>query len=250
MSRGGELCDDQRCQVYIGADAEYAQMNKAVADSSGQVITYGGALASAVYSANGGGHEASREEGFGQTGNDFPYLRPAPYETKDLAPWKATVALTDVASRLGYGGQVSDVRITKKGPSGRALEVTLDGSAGAKIVPGLGFAASLGFKSTLFSASIGTADVAPPAPPPSSELQALPDDAAALGRAGGTLSAGAVPRLPRGPGQRRRSKAADPALSWAAVTALLLVAGATTMLLRRRLLHSLAGGREAESGGT
>jgi SpoIID/LytB domain protein len=235
MSRGGELCDDQRCQVYLGADAEYAQMNKAVADSSGQVVTYARALASTVYSANGGGHEASREEGFGQTDSDFPYLRAAPYETKDLAPWHSTIALSDIAARFGYAGQVTGARIARAGPSGRAIDVVLEGSAGEKAVPGLTFAANLGFRSTLFSMKTGTADVAPGAPAPSSLLQALPDDASIVAIGAMTMSRRAVPALPLGPSQRGAStRQASWPLVLGGIVVLLTVAGATGVSLRAR----------------
>ena len=60
-------------------------MNKAVADSARQVIVFGRSLASAVYSANGGGFSASREEGFGTTGAGYPYLRPAPLRHQEPA---------------------------------------------------------------------------------------------------------------------------------------------------------------------
>jgi SpoIID/LytB domain protein len=176
MALAGELCDTQRCQVYLGADAEYGAMNKAVADSGRQVIVFGRGLASAVYSANGGGFSASREEGFGTTGSDYPYLRPARYDTKNPLPWTVQVALTDLGRRFGYVGQVTGARVTKVGPSGRALEVTLDGTAGPRAISGLSFDAGLGLKSTLFSLRIGSADVAPPPPPPGEGLQALPED--------------------------------------------------------------------------
>src|SRR5205807_2037899 len=65
MATSGQLCDDDHCQVYLGQQVEYPAMNKAVADSRGQVVTYHGGLASAVYSANGGGFSATPEEGFG-----------------------------------------------------------------------------------------------------------------------------------------------------------------------------------------
>jgi stage II sporulation protein D len=185
MQTSGELCDTQRCQVYLGADAEYAAMNKAVADSARQVITYGRSLASAVYSANGGGFSASREEGFGTTGAGYPYLRPAPYETKDPLPWEVKVAFSDLGPRFGYPGQVTAVRVSKAGPSGRALEVTLDGSAGPRVVAGLAFDAGLGLKSTLFSLGVGTADVAPPPPTAAENLQALPEELAAQVGVGG-----------------------------------------------------------------
>ena len=176
MATSGELCDTQRCQVYLGADAEYGAMNKAVADSKGQVIVFGRGLASTVYSANGGGFSASREEGFGTTGAGYPYLRPAPYDTKNPMPWNVQIALTDLGGRFGYPGQVTGARVTKVGPSGRAMEVTLDGSAGPRAVTGLAFDAGLGLKSTLFTLQLGSADVAPPPPPPSEGLQALPEE--------------------------------------------------------------------------
>lgn len=182
MAVGGEVCDTQRCQVYLGAQAEYAAMNRAVDDSREQVLVFGRALISAVYSANGGGHSASREEGFGviDTG-DVPYLRAAPYLTKDPGPWSVTVALTDVAARLGYGGALTDVRIGRAGPSGRAVEVVLDGSAGPKSVTGIAFDAALGLRSTLFTLRIDAGE-APPPPPPAEEaaVQAPPEQAAAV----------------------------------------------------------------------
>ena len=179
MAVGGEVCDTERCQVYLGAQAEYPAMNRAVDDSREQVLVFGGSLISAVYSANGGGHSASREEGFGVVDlGDVPYLRAAPYLTKDPSPWTVTVALTDVAARLGYGGDLTDVRVARAGPSGRAIEVVLDGSVGPKSVTGLAFDASLGLKSTFFTLRVESGDAPPPPPAEESPLQAPPEQAA------------------------------------------------------------------------
>lgn len=179
MKANGEICEDQRCQVYLGSQAEYGAMDKAVKDTAGQVLVFGTTLASTVYSANGGAHSASRQEGFGTPDdNSYPYLRPAPYPTQNPLPWKVDVALTDVAARLGYRGQITGAAITKTGPSGRALEVVLEGSAGPKAVVGIAFARAFSLKSTLFSLRTGTADAAPAAPPTGDVLQALPEDAA------------------------------------------------------------------------
>lgn len=178
MKANGEICADQRCQVYLGAQAEYAAMDKAVKDTAGQVLVYGATLASTVYSANGGAHSASRQEGFGTPDdNSYPYLRPAPYPTQNPLPWKVDVALADVAARLGYRGQITGAAISKTGPSGRALEVTLEGSAGPKPVLGITFARAFSLKSTLFSLRVGSADAAPVAPPSGDLLQAPPEDA-------------------------------------------------------------------------
>ncbi len=180
MAAGGEICDTQRCQVYLGAQAEYAAMNKAVDDSRERVLTFGGALISAVYSANGGGFSANREEGFGVVDDSIPYLRAAAYATRDPGAWTVIVALSDVGARLGYPGQVTDVRITRMGPSQRAVEVTLEGSSGPKTVTGLNFDANLGLRSTLFTLRIEAGE-APPPPPPDEAMvvQAPPDEAPA-----------------------------------------------------------------------
>jgi SpoIID/LytB domain protein len=177
MAANGELCDDQRCQVYLGAQAEYAAMNKAVSDTKGQALFYGKSLASTVYSANGGAYSASRQEGFG-TADDasYPYLRPAPYPTQDPAPWTVKVALTDVAARVGYKGTLTSVTVAQAGPSHRVLAVGLDGSAGPKSVSGLAFAKQFSLRSTLFTLRSDTADAAPPPPPVGEGLQAPPDD--------------------------------------------------------------------------
>jgi SpoIID/LytB domain protein len=150
MAFGGELCDSQKCQVYIGSDAEYAAMDKAVAATSGQVLMYGKSLASAVYSANAGGRSASTEEGFGMPGTSYPYLRAAPYPSENMDPWKVTIAMKDIARLLNYNGQLTSVAVVARGPSERATQVDLVGSAGEKIVTGLQFDSSLGLRSTLF----------------------------------------------------------------------------------------------------
>jgi len=198
MAAGGELCDSQRCQVYLGAAAEYAAMNKAVNDTNGQVVYFGSGLASTVYSANGGGFSASREEGFGTTGSDYPYLRPSPYVTTDAASWKVVAPLREIGARLGYSGVLNSVEVVRRGPSGRALEIRLDGASGPRSVSGLAFDSGLGLRSTLFTLRVTTAI-------PEGELgrgaqiQALPDDAAAAASDGPTGAATVVPVLPRGP---------------------------------------------------
>jgi SpoIID/LytB domain protein len=183
MQSGGEICDDARCQVYVGATAESAGQNAAVAATSKRVITYGGKLAAAVYSAEAGGVSANEHEGFGTPDSTYPYLRNVAYEIDDPMPWKLVVGLDDVARRAGYPGSVTGARVSEAGPSDRALAVTLEGSAGDRTVDGRAFARSLGLRSTRFTAELGTADGRPLPPPPAEEaIQALPDEASALAR--------------------------------------------------------------------
>lgn len=186
MQSAAQICDDTRCQVYLGAQAEYGAQDKAVASTAGQVLAYGGALAATVFSANGGGYTATPQEGFGPGAGDYPYLRAAPYRTDDPFPWNLQVALSDVASRLGYPGTLSSVAVATTGPSGRALTVALVGSSGPATIPGVTFAADLGLRSTLFQLLDTTSATAPAAPPPADTGQALPTDAAALDAAAAT----------------------------------------------------------------
>jgi SpoIID/LytB domain protein len=193
MAFGGELCDTQKCQVYIGSDAEYAAMDKAVAATSGQVLTYGKSLASAVYSANAGGHSASTEEGFGMPGKSYPYLRAAAYPAENLDPWKVTIALKDIARRLAYGGDLTSVAVVARGPSERATSINLVGTAGDKTVTGLQFDSALGLKSTLFDVKVVMAsNVA--GLTGDSQLQAPPEQAPALADETATSTPEPAPR--------------------------------------------------------
>lgn len=183
MRAGGELCDDARCQVYVGRGAESRGQDAAVYTTASKVLTHGGALAAAVYSADAGGVSATTLEGFGTPDGVYPYLTTVRYETDNPLPWHLEVSLADVGARLGYRGTLSGVRVEQTGPSGRALSMVLEGSAGAVPVEGIRFARALGLRSTRFTASLGSSALAPPPPPMAEEaLQALPDDAAAMAR--------------------------------------------------------------------
>ncbi len=183
MQASGEICDDARCQVYVGATAESAGQSQAVAATSKRVLTFGGKLAAAVYSAEAGGVSANEHEGFGTPDSTYPYLRNVAYDIDDPLPWKVVVGLDDLAGRMGYPGSITGVRVSEAGPSDRALAITVAGSAGERTVDGRGFARSLGLRSTRFTAAIGTADGTPLPPPPAEEaIQSLPDETAALAR--------------------------------------------------------------------
>jgi len=161
LSAGQTLCSTDQCQVYLGQTAEYAAMDAAVAATRGQVLRYGGGLAEAVYSASGGGFSATPEEGFGGAQANEPYLRAAPYPTLDPQPWTLRSPLTVMAGQFGYAGTATGARVSRTGPSGRALEVTFDGDAGPLVVDGQRFFSVLKLRSTLFTLRV---EVPPPAP--------------------------------------------------------------------------------------
>lgn len=184
VQSGGEICDDARCQVYRGAGAESAGQDAAVAATARQVLVYGSGLAAAVYSADAGGVSATTAEGFGTPDGVYPYLTTVRYDTDNPLPWHREVGLGDLAGRLRYPGSLTGVRVSETGPSGRAMQVVLQGSAGDVAVDGRTFARSLGLRSTRFTVATGSAAAAPaPLPAPDAEaIQAMPDEAAELAR--------------------------------------------------------------------
>jgi stage II sporulation protein D len=176
MAAGGEICASQRCQVYLGQQAEYPAMDAAVAATKGQVLYHGGALASAVYSANGGGITATGKEGFGDAAGGAPYLQAQVYPTRDSDPWEVRIGLAELGSRLGYPAGLQSVAVSATGPSGRATEVELHGASGTRQVPARTFARALGLRSTLWSIGSGSAAEALPSPPAGDLFQASPED--------------------------------------------------------------------------
>ena len=75
-SNGYDLRATTDDQVYGGYSAEHPVSNGAVDATSGEVVTYGGALISALFSSTSGGHTANNEEAF--AGGAVPYLRGVP----------------------------------------------------------------------------------------------------------------------------------------------------------------------------
>lgn len=168
---GKTLCDDQMCQVYIGAGNEHPATSAAATATRGQVLTYQGALAEAVYSASGGGISATPEEGFGPGSPNVPYLKPVQYPVSDPQLWAMTLPVQEAGARFGYRGEVTGIRVARTGPSGRPLEISFEGANGPMAVDGYRFWAELQLRSTLFSLRIES-------PPPPTEGEPLATRAA------------------------------------------------------------------------
>jgi len=170
VAGGGEICADDRCQVYLGADVEYRAMDDAVRATRSRVRRIGRELATTFYSANAGGVSATPEEGFGPGGSTLTYLRAEPYPTDDPDPWTVRVTLDEAGRRLKYPGRLSGASVSRVGPSGRALDVALDGDGGPLTLSGQDVEARLQLRSTLFGFRADTGEVAAglmvPADPP------------------------------------------------------------------------------------
>ncbi len=73
---GYDICATPRCQVYGGMAAEHDLSDRAVRETSGQVLLFNGGLADALYSATCGGHTEDVEVVFPL--KLHPYLRGVP----------------------------------------------------------------------------------------------------------------------------------------------------------------------------
>ncbi len=71
---GYDLCANENCQAYCGADAESPLSNEAVEETRGEVLFYKGEIAEALYSMSCGGFTEKASLIF--PGTDYPYLQP------------------------------------------------------------------------------------------------------------------------------------------------------------------------------
>lgn len=166
-----DVWSDDRSQVYLGAGAEYDALTEAVAKTRGLVLTYDGSVADTVYSASGGGVTATAAEGFGDDATvaaNEPYLTAGKYPTANPLPWAVTYSLATVGAALAYPGTLTGVSVTSVGPSGRAIGVTLTGSSGRRLVPGLALYHDLLLQSNLYTLATATSSVTPTAAIPTS----------------------------------------------------------------------------------
>jgi stage II sporulation protein D len=145
-------------QVYGGFSLEHPRSNLAVAQTSGQVVTYNGAIANTFFFTVGGGYTENNEYAWPTAkgkvnGTPIPYLRGVPdLDENGLAydrnapgfawqsgsfTWAQLSAMMAADSRTNVG-TLTDIKF-KRGVSGRVYCVTLVGSAGTLNVSGQAF---------------------------------------------------------------------------------------------------------------
>lgn len=132
-------------------------ISRAVDETRGQVLLYNGKFAYTLFHSASGKMTASIEEAFpklaAKVGN---YIRPVPTNGLKNAPvkyrnWTVKIPRSEIKSIMGAkAGSLDDIRISKKGPSGRALTI----SAGSASIPAVNLRQKVGFDrlySTLFT---------------------------------------------------------------------------------------------------
>jgi stage II sporulation protein D len=145
---------DTRSQAYRGVEGETTRTTDAVRATAGAVLKFGTSVARTLFHSSSGGRTAAVEEVFG--GPPVAYLRSVEDPYDGLSPhhdW--TVGLTDeeAARRLAtvLAGDLVDIAVIARTPSGRAATVRVTGTLGTREVPGTTARTLLGLRSTWFT---------------------------------------------------------------------------------------------------
>ena len=143
-----DLYSDVRSQVYSGVAGERPSTSRAVAATAGQVVLYGGKVATTYYFSTSGGKTASAVDVFG---THVPYLvsRPDPWDTASPYHRWGPVLLgaRTLQSKLGVEGRVVDASAAPT-PSGRLRSLVVQTTNGSETVPASLVRAALGLRST------------------------------------------------------------------------------------------------------
>lgn len=159
-SAGYDVTDDTRSQVYGGVSAETEATNRAVRETAGEVVTYGGKPIDALFHSSGGGYTENSENVWGSM---VPYLRGVKEEYTGN-PWTKTVSLDSFARSMGIG-KLKSISLSKlkigsshkakdRGISGRVKTIDVKGKKGMKTITGEKMQGMYGLSSTLFDISI------------------------------------------------------------------------------------------------
>jgi stage II sporulation protein D len=169
-----DLYSDWRSQVYYGAAAESAATTKAVRETRGLFLSFGGKPAQTLYFSSSGGRTRSALDVFG---NEVPYLRAVddPWDAVPDNPnhrWKPqTIPARKLAAAVRLGTPASDV-VATIGGDGRPVTLAVTSASGAtRTVTARDARTLLGLRSTSFR--LGVLRLAAPADTVAGEPVAL-----------------------------------------------------------------------------
>ena len=129
-----DFCDSTHCQHFIGCPGAGSPYSDAAMSTRGIVVYRNGRPAKVFYHSTCGGHTSSAGEVFGGEGNFFSGVSDLDPQGKAYCcnsphfRWKASVSkdqLGLVFPRLIPG--IDQVKVTRRSPGGRALQVVLHG---------------------------------------------------------------------------------------------------------------------------
>jgi stage II sporulation protein D len=155
-NRGGGVFDqypDTRSQVYYGFDREHPRTNRAVDETTNEIVTHRGQVIRAAFyfSTSGGRTENVENVFYGATPQ--PYLTSVEDPYDDESPrhrWTFSFTTAQMAARLGslVKGRYRSIRVVRRGVSPRVVWADVIGSRGRTRVRGATLRARLGLHDT------------------------------------------------------------------------------------------------------
>ncbi len=141
---GYDLCDTQHCQVYGGKSCEADNTNRAVEETSGEILQYQGRIIAPYYHATNGGFTELAQNVWSEA---LPYIQSVhdPYDDPanphninhmvihNHAKWQTSLSVSEIEQRLDLNnpgsGPINHIEIISIFPSGRVneLQVSLAG---------------------------------------------------------------------------------------------------------------------------
>ncbi|GMV40887.1 MAG: hypothetical protein AMXMBFR64_26030 [Myxococcales bacterium] len=158
------ICSDQHCQVYRGVGHEHTRTSAAVDATKGRMLFHGERLVDAVYSSSCGGHSEDNEDVWDQPPRpelrgrldaavadrsapvtDVASFLKAPPDawckkaTKGSGSfrWETRLTAEELAARVNQQqpiGRIKELRVLRRGVSGRARTLEVIGESGTLIV--------------------------------------------------------------------------------------------------------------------
>lgn len=158
---------DTRSQAYRGVSAESAATTLAVDETAGDVLLYGGRVATTVFSSSSGGRTQSAADAWGSTGKPYLVSVKDPYD--GISPYHnwGPVAVPGkmLGAALGVTGRIVDATVTRNS-SRRVKTLKLaslsHGTQATTAVAGAASASALALRSTWFSVAV--LSLQPPSP--------------------------------------------------------------------------------------
>jgi stage II sporulation protein D len=156
-----DLEGNQFDQAYSGLSQRRPSSDDAVSSTQGQVLTSGGHLIDALFTASDGGHSSDSEYGFIRwdaglkkaphvdylRGIADPFDHAPPWEVGPFSPDSAATVLKD--GGLDLGDRLVGIDVLQRSPAGRLLGVRLRGSSRSKELSGPSLRALFGLPDTL-----------------------------------------------------------------------------------------------------
>ena len=157
-----DVFSDTRSQMYLGLSHEDPASNAAVDATKGQVLMYGGQIATTYFSSTSGGVTESAAD---WVGTAVPYLVSVPDPFDTISPFHdwgpVPVTGKTIVSALKLQGPITDVKTTLNG-TGRVTTIDLFTQTFDSPVAGTKLRDALGLRSTWFD--VGLLSLAPPTP--------------------------------------------------------------------------------------